>query len=565
MAETVIEDDLLESDREINKLKAKILALEAKVQVPLDMSQKQSFSTVDFNEMAVPSSALVSVGGTTTEAPGVASIRDDQDKVIGMCFRTMFNGESVLVTASHVWMGIIRSGDSTFYVEHKGTKLPIDLKTWKLVASAPAHQLDVVMVQPSLEKSLNALGMKSLRCKACPAHINVTVYGFQDGKFMFSRGSANHMKAQPFMLTHYASTARGYSGTPLLNVEGHVIGVHTGVAKSVVKDGVAANAATSCFWLLLELSKESDIPFDLRGFKLVTDFDDYDNGDDSRFDKYEEYHSAFNVYGLYDADFVTRGKQVKLVRGTARPGVGGVYTMEDALEFYFDQYEEDNYEADFQGGLDAPQVQAKIESLHVKWEDETKASALPEMPTEFLVGSGKKVLPSPTDFSVIAKASPCGSPTASPLHSPGSLSSVDTVTQELEKLKSEALAFKKSVDAKLRALAKSPAQSRIASPKPSFKSLRSENGPCPPVAQKLKEDPCSSKQEDSSKQKQPSKTSRRLEKLCNQIFHTREYLKASKESILKESVLQQKVLEYVSSLKVGDSQGNLVQGFLSSL
>jgi hypothetical protein len=151
---------------------------------------------------------------------GVVELIDvDTHEHIGMGCRITLGGNNVLATALHNLSGgriALRSGGAVYNVE----------RDWP--TAFVSRDLDLILIEvPASVWSVLAVGTaKTTGLKTASA---VKIHGVsQFGQTTVSYGSVVTKQCRDLIIRHSASTYPGYSGSPLMNMEGRVVGIHLG-------------------------------------------------------------------------------------------------------------------------------------------------------------------------------------------------------------------------------------------------------------------------------------------------------------------------------------------------
>jgi len=175
------------------------------------------------------------------------SMSNSMDDVVGVGTRIDVGGVSVMFTAAHVMAQLrkapldlapetSKTGETERYgtvlgphlINHAtGRCLPLSGK-WGASAWSPPSELDFAGIEvPAFVWS--ALGVKAAKLAVgAPGEFSsVSVYGISRGELCSSMGGAR-VGRDPFSIEHYASSQRGWSGSPLVGKGGKVVGIHRG-------------------------------------------------------------------------------------------------------------------------------------------------------------------------------------------------------------------------------------------------------------------------------------------------------------------------------------------------
>jgi len=174
-------------------------------------------------------------------------------KLLGFGFRTTVKGRSVIVTTCHGLQSLL--GKEVMLAGPSGQiKMPPN----SIYAKFPG--LDVVCLEFS-NVVYTTLGVKSLKIAAPGVGSPIHVHGYMDGQRVRSIGViAGLVRKSAARFKHTASTVEGFSGSPVLNTTGQVVGMH-------LRGNITYNEAVALNWLVG--FNESDIPD-----KLMTRLDD---------------------------------------------------------------------------------------------------------------------------------------------------------------------------------------------------------------------------------------------------------------------------------------------------
>jgi len=329
-------------------------------------------------EMALATSPMTKLGSTTTTVKGVLSIRNSSDAIVGMGFRTSFQGQHFMVTAKHVWDQVCKGGD-TYKVEHRGKCVSLVLSKISLVfCSSIGDQVCVTLP----DTTWSILSCKSLKCTLPLTSHRASLHGYDKGELVVSHGIMNSRPEEPFIFSHYASSLPGFSGSPLI-LGNNVVGIHLGV------DGVADNYAAACMWLVFHGEKasfnESEVPYEARAMQYVDELPAPKPGHSVKRSKVVSFGYALEI--------ATVGKMVKIEKVVARGH--NHMTMEDVLDDYFADFPDHTvqHESNFPRGGSPSQTQLRV----------VKASPSPARTSPpFIVGGdtpGKKEKSSPMDLA----------------------------------------------------------------------------------------------------------------------------------------------------------------------
>jgi len=217
---------------------------------------------------------------------GVVSFRDGEHNIIGMGCRIKYNDTTVLMTADHV-LDALREIES-LYIEHKGRRIPFDLKKIKMRLRSAENHRDIVLFE--IDNSMwSVLGVSARRVIYSDVPCPIYIYGYnEDSDFSCSRGQLSPT-SMAYRVEHTASTLPGWSGTPIFDVQGSVVGMHCGWRPL---QGV--NYGVVGFWY--NLSNESGDRKNKHAWRhRERDFDDEDQYDEFDVEIYAEEKSFYKV------------------------------------------------------------------------------------------------------------------------------------------------------------------------------------------------------------------------------------------------------------------------------
>lgn len=240
--------------------------------------------------MAIPHSVPKTLGSTTTDVKGLMSIRTKTGQVIGMAYRCEFMGKPVLSTARHVYDEILKLGEPPL-IEHKGKTHPFEISKWKIALSSKESDLDVILLeQPG--SIFSVLQVAKLVHHKYANNMSIVVWGYTNGVLSAATGTIVNRPDHPFKFNHFASTERGYSGSPVL-FNGKVVGIHTGASELN-----ACNTGTEVFW---ETNIETDGTAQKRNRRRVWDDADWKEYQLSMFEiDNQEYELKYDDSRNYD-------------------------------------------------------------------------------------------------------------------------------------------------------------------------------------------------------------------------------------------------------------------------
>jgi hypothetical protein len=293
---------------------------EAPPQPPVQDFQDQLGSShtkiVLTQEMAFPASTINPFGPedqSSTTVTGVVCFRIGKDKKpYGMGFRASFAGESFLITAAHVWNGLLKHPDDVEkYIEHKGSCFKLVKNVWKMSFFSPDN--DIMILKPLTEAAWSKMSLQGLKL-SFKATGSGTVYGFKDNQLSYSLGKFH---TQGFELFHGISTLSGWSGSPVIQGDS-VVGIHLGAMRA---DNLNFGATNWWTTFLKKKDTESDQMLQ-KGLKWVDELPEETTKLRKRNMKF---YSPYNDY-----DVVVVGSSVKLLSSTRRDTASlGTWDFED--------------------------------------------------------------------------------------------------------------------------------------------------------------------------------------------------------------------------------------------
>nr|UQB76109.1 RNA-dependent RNA polymerase [Flumine sobemo-like virus 24] len=258
---------------------------------------------------------------------GIVSFRDSTGKIIGMGSRIKSNNRTYLLTAAHVYNAI--RNNPSIVIEHKSLTHKCSF-TGLAAYSKTGHYDFAKVTVPDIIWS--SLGVKALRTKFAGQRAAIMLWGYDEGgNFITTTGQLNPKDTMGHVF-HTASTFAGWSGTPLLDQTGSVVGLHCGAHRS---EGM--NYGITKIWDSPRL--EENIPESNVGYKSSWNrlYDPADFQPDSPLSKIHTYEITFDV------GEPSSPKYQKLTRGTLN-------------RFYYDKVEDVGIEgpswADDFGDLD---------------------------------------------------------------------------------------------------------------------------------------------------------------------------------------------------------------------
>lgn len=155
------------------------------------------------------------------EPRSLVALYTKQDVQVGFGSRVSWDGKEYLLTAYHVWEGL-RDG---FKLSKNGNMVPGDGA--ELYIGCRHKTLDFALVEmPPACWSKLGVGKSQLRSFS-GSNAYVKVFGGKSSTSLVSSSGNAARLATPISIAHSASTAPGWSGSPLYQ-DGVVVGIHTG-------------------------------------------------------------------------------------------------------------------------------------------------------------------------------------------------------------------------------------------------------------------------------------------------------------------------------------------------
>jgi len=180
----------------------------------------------------------------TKSVRSTLALCDSDGNFHGCMFRFRAAGVNYLATAYHVYQSLGRDG--ICFVSYGKI---ISFLNPKIVASSPS--LDFIVFADSHQ--INFAGAKVAKGSMYEPLIRVTTHGSCDGyNWSTARGGSAPYEAPYF--THTASTGSGFSGSPLFNDKGLVVGMHL---RSQLVDGIPKNVGLDLVHILVSLDRLS--------------------------------------------------------------------------------------------------------------------------------------------------------------------------------------------------------------------------------------------------------------------------------------------------------------------
>jgi len=176
----------------------------------------------------------------------------------GCAFRLAVRGQIFLVTAKHVYDKFANNE----------IKLCFGNRSYKFIDKpiSTGEISDFVLFKDNFvinQWGPALVGAQYLR------NSKVRVKGSPDSNIWFESSGVSHPIARPFGFNHLASTQPGWSGAPVFNNDGKVVGIHTGskidrVTNEVVNEATAITDIITCLLRVTKTSvvfKESDFDY----------------------------------------------------------------------------------------------------------------------------------------------------------------------------------------------------------------------------------------------------------------------------------------------------------------
>nr|WPR15586.1 polyprotein P2a [Coyote tobacco stunting virus] len=180
------------------------------------------------------------------EPRSLVTLYTKQDVQVGFGSRVAWDGKEFLLTAYHVWEGL-RDG---FKLSKNGNMVPGDGAV--LYTGCRHKTLDFALVEmPPACWSKLGVGKSHLRSFS-GSNAYVKVFGGKSSTALVSSSGNAARLATPISIAHSASTAPGWSGSPLYQ-DGVVVGIHTGY----IQYGVSNEAVDVAGFLKTVNAKET--------------------------------------------------------------------------------------------------------------------------------------------------------------------------------------------------------------------------------------------------------------------------------------------------------------------
>jgi hypothetical protein len=220
-----------------------------------------------------------------------------------------------LVTAFHVGKSLFESGgDWAISLGNTEVVMDSELRS-KVIVKKWSVELDVVILEIPLH-IFTVLGVKAAKVTKTPLTQSVSARGVKSADLMASYGVVTKATSQ-FAFRHTISTERGWSGAPIVNASGAVIGMHVrgfGAAPAGhVGVWLPHNVGVSFDWSVIS-SRGAESDMNLYAFAHRDDYES-DDDEDRRITLHEEGADRFmdtreNAYGdWYGEEHDWRGER----------------------------------------------------------------------------------------------------------------------------------------------------------------------------------------------------------------------------------------------------------------
>lgn len=202
--------------------------------------------------------------------PGSFVLLKVNEEVVGAGCRVIYDGGDYLLTAHHVW------SQAPNHIAKGGKTVEISAEI-KPQLSSKNKVLDFCLV-PIPAAVWSNLGVKSSKIASLHQRSNITVYGGTASTMLLSSFGVAEADSNPLRIIHKASTARAWSGSPLYNSKGLVLGVHLGYDQLG-----STNRAVNIGYVLRMTTSNETAPPDLNFIEITED----EAVDRPSFDEYE--------------------------------------------------------------------------------------------------------------------------------------------------------------------------------------------------------------------------------------------------------------------------------------
>jgi hypothetical protein len=163
---------------------------------------------------------------------GLVRLISDSGKHIGMLFRTTIAGKNVLVTAKHANSGVMNPEFALVTSGQEGRKM----KGFSFFGKEPilrAKHGDIVGYELNSKDMSYLKGAKNFKMNRTPGvGTTLAIHAWKDNGMKLSFGTLEQSVGN-MMFSHSVSTEGGYSGAPIMNTEGSVVGIHLGFKGSL--------------------------------------------------------------------------------------------------------------------------------------------------------------------------------------------------------------------------------------------------------------------------------------------------------------------------------------------
>jgi hypothetical protein len=201
--------------------------------------------------------------------PGSFVLLKVNEEVVGAGCRVIYDGGDYLLTAHHVWC----QAPNQIAKGGKVVGIPTDISPY---LASKDKVLDFALI-PVPAAVWSNLGVKSSKIASLHQRSSVTVYGGTASTALLSSFGTAEADENPLRIIHKASTARAWSGSPLYNSKGQVVGVHLGYDRLG-----STNRAMNIGYVLRITSNNETAPPDLNFIEITEDealdrpvFDEY--------------------------------------------------------------------------------------------------------------------------------------------------------------------------------------------------------------------------------------------------------------------------------------------------
>lgn len=202
--------------------------------------------------------------------PGSFVLLKVNEEVVGAGCRVIYDGGDYLLTAHHVWS----QAPNRIAKGGKTVEISAEIKPF---LNSKDKVLDFSLI-PIPAAVWSNLGVKSSKIACLHQRSNVTVYGGVASTMLLSSFGIAEADDNPLRILHRASTARAWSGSPLYNSKGQILGVHLGYDQLGSR-----NRAVNIGYVLRITSSNETAPPDLHFVEITED----EAVDRPNFDEYE--------------------------------------------------------------------------------------------------------------------------------------------------------------------------------------------------------------------------------------------------------------------------------------